>query len=337
MVAVNNSSLISIIIPIYNSEKFINRCLNSVTKQTHKNLEIILVDDGSPDNSPEICDEWAQKDKRIMVIHKTNGGQASARNMGLDKCTGDLIGFVDHDDWISNDMYESMLNNLIEADADIAYTAAAHAYENGNISTKHIIPDTHLVLTSGEGFKYVNLPGYFGFAPWDKLIKREIIQNLRFPESIPRGDDYGFTFETLDRANIIVYDSSPKYFYMQSRESLSNTPSSIGTLAATETKKMVELVRQKYPEQLPFALYGHLETMLGIYNQAIASDMQNQIGWKRFAKEIQQYANVQLPAIEKKVSVPRIRKMQIKLLQNSLTLYAMFYRAYKISHPYRMS
>lgn len=108
---------ISIIVPIYKVEQFIDKCIDSIVNQSYNNLEIILIDDGSPDRCPEICDEWAKKDSRIKVIHKENGGAASARNAGLEIATGDYIGFVDSDDWIDKDMYEFLIKQLPE-DAD---------------------------------------------------------------------------------------------------------------------------------------------------------------------------------------------------------------------------
>lgn len=327
--------LISVIIPVYKSEPFLDRCLESVMGQTYRNLEIILIDDGSPDRCPQICDSWAHKDPRVRVIHQQNSGQAAARNKGLDNAHGQLIGFVDPDDWISTGMYESMYCNLHAANADIAYTASAHTFEDGSVSTKHVVPNIHIEISAGEGFKYVNLPGYFGTAPWDKLLKKEIVGDLRFPESVPRGDDYGFTYETLHRASRIVYDSSPMYFYRQSHETLSNTPSTIGTLAAEETAKMVKLVRQNYPEQIPFALYGHLTTMLGLYDQAIMSNQTSQVIWRNFAKTIRVFIKENQYVISQKVTLPVNRRIQIELCKRSFPLYAAFFRLYKWRHPWR--
>ena len=107
---------ISVIIPVYNVEKYLKRCLDSVINQTYKNLEIILIDDGSTDKSGNICDEYAAKDKRIIVIHKENGGLSDARNKGLDICTGDYISFIDSDDWIENGFYEYVVNNVKDND-----------------------------------------------------------------------------------------------------------------------------------------------------------------------------------------------------------------------------
>ena len=130
----NKNVKISIIVPVYKVEKYLDKCVNSIVGQTYKNLEIILVDDGSPDNCPAMCDEWAQKDSRIKVIHKKNGGLSSARNAGLDACTGDYIGFVDSDDWIEPDMYEYLLNIGMKNNADVSRCEFVIEAENSDIT-----------------------------------------------------------------------------------------------------------------------------------------------------------------------------------------------------------
>ena len=107
-------NLVSVIVPIYNVEKYLEKCIESIVNQTYKNLEIILVDDGSPDNCPAICDEWAQKDSRIKVIHKKNGGLSSARNAGLEVSNGEYISFVDSDDWLDENTFEEVYNNFLK-------------------------------------------------------------------------------------------------------------------------------------------------------------------------------------------------------------------------------
>lgn len=112
--------LISVIVPVYNVEKYLDKCVDSIVNQTYKNLEIILVDDGSPDNCPKMCDNWAKKDKRIKVIHKENGGVSSARNVGIDNAKGEYIGFVDSDDWTEKKYIQKLYEVLIQENADIA-------------------------------------------------------------------------------------------------------------------------------------------------------------------------------------------------------------------------
>lgn len=329
-------SKISVIVPIYKVEQYLDECVGSIVKQTYQNLEIILVDDGSPDGCPQKCDEWAKKDARIRVIHKSNGGLSSARNAGLDIACGQYIGFIDSDDWIASDMYESMLNNLLQADADIAYTASSHVYENGEISTAHLVSGVKLIMNAGEAFKYINLPGYFGIAAWDKLLKREIIGDLRFPEDTKRDEDYGFAYATLDRAHTVVYDSSPKYFYRQTQGTLSNTASTIGTRAAEETAKMVELVRKKYPEQLPYALYGHLLAQMGIWDQVVVSGQTKKPQWRAFCRQLRQFLKESFPMIMKTGELPKNRVIQIRLFLISPTLYGPVFKMFKKLHPHRV-
>ena len=122
--------LVSIIVPIYKVESYLRRCLDSVVSQTYTNLEIILVDDGSPDGCPQICDEYASKDSRIIVIHKENGGLSDARNVGLDICKGEYISFVDSDDWINNHYIEKLLSAAETVKADIAVASCKYISDN---------------------------------------------------------------------------------------------------------------------------------------------------------------------------------------------------------------
>ena len=126
---------VSVIIPVYNVEKYLKECIQSVLRQTYKNLEIILVDDGSKDNSGNICDEYAKRDERIKVIHKKNGGLSDARNAGIDICTGEYIAFLDSDDFIEEDMYEFLVKNLEKAKADISICQVYYVYKNAKQTT----------------------------------------------------------------------------------------------------------------------------------------------------------------------------------------------------------
>ena len=129
--------LISVVVPIYNVDKYLDRCVESIIKQTYTNLEIILVDDGSSDNSPQICDNWNVKDKRIKVIHKENGGLSDARNVGLSFATGEIISFIDSDDWIEHEMFEKMLNRKKKDNSDIVSCGVKWVKEDGSLIRNH--------------------------------------------------------------------------------------------------------------------------------------------------------------------------------------------------------
>jgi len=218
--------LISIIIPIYKVEDYIRRCIDSIVSQTYKNLEIILVDDGSPDNCGNICEEYSLKDKRIKVIHKKNGGLSSARNFGLDIASGEYIGFVDSDDWIENDMYESLYNAIIFHKADISVCGRYIA--SGNKITTISDSEKAEVFTRCEALSELVLDEYSGMKnfAWDKLYKKELFDNVRYPEG-KCYEDIFTTYKLFSLTNKIVDIKSPKYYYLMREDSIcgSNTPS----------------------------------------------------------------------------------------------------------------
>ena len=145
--------LISVIVPIYKVEEYLDRCVESLINQTYKNLEIILVDDGSPDNCPQMCEAWAQKDSRIKVVHKENGGLSDARNAGFEVATGDIISFIDSDDWIEPEMFETMLSQMEKDDSDIVSCGVNWVEENGSvIRTVTVSEDSVLEYDKGYPF-----------------------------------------------------------------------------------------------------------------------------------------------------------------------------------------
>jgi len=173
-----HTNLVSIIIPVYNAEKYLHRCLDSVLSQTYTNFEAILVDDGSPDRSGEICDEYAQKDSRIRVIHKKNGGVASSRQCGLDNARGEYIIYVDPDDWVEPDMLATMYGKAKEENADLVF--ADYYWETvDNIIYHHEKPKDISHWTLLEAILNQSITG----ATWTKLIRRSLFEkyNIRFP------------------------------------------------------------------------------------------------------------------------------------------------------------
>lgn len=176
------TDLVSVIVPIYKVEKYLGKCVDSIINQTYKNLEIILVDDGSPDNSGKICDEYAKKDNRIKVIHKENGGHSSARNAGLDVSTGEFIAFVDSDDRIHLDFVEKLYRAIKEENADIASCYVESFIENKNKIERRVYVNKKIVVEGkGGGFKYYyHLGKKSSNVVWNKLYKRHIFETLRF-------------------------------------------------------------------------------------------------------------------------------------------------------------
>lgn len=217
------SPKITVIIPVYNVEKYLSKCVDSVIEQTYKNLEIILVDDGSPDKSPAICDAYAKKDRRIKVIHKENGGLSSARNAGLDTASGDYVGFVDSDDWIEPDMYEYMINLCLKEDACIARCAFINENEDEenhkNISNNkenlHTISGDDLIieLVNGEWNEGIMC---------NKLYRKCLFDGLRFKEGITIEDCLMNYYVFKQNVKMISSDII-KYHYLQRMGSITKS------------------------------------------------------------------------------------------------------------------
>ena len=206
--------LISVIIPIFNVEAYLRECIISVINQTYSNLEIILVNDGSPDNCGAICDAYAKQDARITVIHKENGGLSDARNAGLDICTGDYIAFVDSDDVVHPRFIEVLYANLLEANADISFCDFEKFTETKNIHFSNSHQSKKINL---DGLKMIDNLYDTNWMPknvvvWNKLYKREIFSNLRFPKGLVHEDEYIF-IDLYKNNPKVVYTSEKLYFY----------------------------------------------------------------------------------------------------------------------------
>ena len=206
-------NLVSVIIPVYGVEKYLDKCVESVIKQTYTNLEIILVDDGSPDNCPKMCDDWTKKDDRIKVIHKQNGGQGSARNMALDICKGDYICFIDSDDYVEPNYVETLLTACLTHNADIAIckiiTIDEKTLKTEDITQFHntIFADKNLVYNAYENQEI------YTHSPCNKLYAKSIFKTLRYPE-IRMCEDSAIYLQTFYFAKKIVAIPNVLYNYI---------------------------------------------------------------------------------------------------------------------------
>ncbi|MDV4363177.1 glycosyltransferase [Enterococcus faecium] len=208
---------ISIIVPVYKVEKYLRKCVDSILAQTFTDFEVILVDDGSPDNSGKICDEYAEKDNRVRVIHKENGGLSSARNAGIDVARGKYLGFVDSDDYIDEDMYEILYENLKIHDADISSVELipfyGDRYKKANKEKKVII------LNKKEAIKSVLEGTQFYAYAWNKLYRKELFKDNRYLDGKTFEDAY-IIIDLLFQTEKIVVSNEEKYFYLQRNDSI---------------------------------------------------------------------------------------------------------------------
>lgn len=211
----NSQPKISVIVPVYKTEGLLDRCVESIVGQTYKNLEIILVDDGSPDNCPAMCDEWAEKDSRIRVIHKENGGVSSARNAALDIATGDYIGFVDSDDWIEPEMYSSLIQKISESGKNIALCSYYAVEISGERYECRCVVDKE-VLDKDDYFRFIVLGGDGGYI-WNRLYDADILKEVRFDEDIWYSEDLLFNFKTAQKSNGAAVLDKAEYNYVQKR------------------------------------------------------------------------------------------------------------------------
>lgn len=208
---------ISVIVPVYNVEDYLPKCIESVRNQTFKNLEILLINDGSTDCCGAICEQYAAIDKRIKVIHKANSGLSDARNMGIEAATGHFLGFVDSDDWIDEDMYEVLYHLISEYEADIAICRIRE------ISSKGVVDEStdNLVVCDGANaikFLVTKKNNYkFEHGITNKLIRKELIENFRFPVGMYIEDLY-FTPPLMYASKRCVYKDVAKYNYLIDRE-----------------------------------------------------------------------------------------------------------------------
>ena len=237
---------ISVIVPVYNVEQYLERCVDSIINQTYKNLEIILVNDGSTDNSGQLCDELAKKDDRIRVIHKKNGGLSDARNKGEESSTGDYIIFIDSDDYIHIDMINSLYIQIKSVGADVSVCGVMNVYSNSETPQ---CSNTQLVFSCDrEGFlkEYLvgeKIPGGI----WNKLIKKSISENIKFPFGLIYEDAY-YQYELLKHCEKYVVNTLPYYYYFHRENSITTRPYSSKDLVYVEIyRRYYELVKEQYP------------------------------------------------------------------------------------------
>ena len=230
-------ALISIIIPVYKVEKYLEKCIQSLINQTYENLQIILVDDGSPDNCGKICDEYAKKDHRIEVIHKSNGGLSDARNKGLEIAKGEYIGFIDSDDYIESDMYEVLYNLLKQYNADVSI-CNFYTVSQGKISIKNAdngINEYNRIEILKEILLDKNIQSY----AWNKLYKKELFDEIKYPVG-KKYEDIGTTFYLLEKCNKVVVTGKPEYYYINRQDSIVNN------VTETTITDYIELIMQRY-------------------------------------------------------------------------------------------
>jgi len=242
---------ISIIVPVYNVECFLLECLDSIMAQTFTDYELILVDDGSKDNSGRICDEYAEQDERVVVIHQQNGGISKARNAGLDIARGRFICFIDSDDFVAADYLELLHTLITEYDADISI--CSHHEFTRDFSSDSIVDPVVFTTDTQGAIRLAMEAEITGMHVYDKLYKAELINDLRFQPGKYCEDTY-YTIKAIDRCTKAVITDEKKYFYRHRRASMSKVNFSERDFDGIEADQQnYELVAEKYPAILDAA------------------------------------------------------------------------------------
>lgn len=239
----DNNPLISVIVPVYKVFDYLDRCIDSLVNQTYQNIEIFLIDDGSPDNCSYVCDTWAKKDSRIQVIHKLNGGLSDARNAGMLAVKGEYISFIDSDDWIDLDTYSLMMKRIQETHAQIG------AFNFINVYSEQISPDLsdeYDVIDAEKAIENTIDDVGVRTVAWNKVYHKSILTGLLFPKGKLHEDEF-FTFRALARAERIVYLHRQCYFYFQRPTGIMGQYNLKHIDMLDGVKDRLDFVREYYP------------------------------------------------------------------------------------------
>lgn len=254
-----NWNMVSVIVPIYNVEKYIDKCVHSIVTQSYRDLEIILVDDGSTDSSGILCDQFASQDSRIKVIHQNNRGLSGARNVGIEIAQGRYIGFVDSDDYIDSKMYEALVSVIEKENAELAICDVHCVNEDGTSNNSlNSNPLVNRVIHNDEiyellnGFKY---PTWKYVTAWNRLYKKELFESLRFEEGRLHEDEF-IVHHIFSQCNKIVICENAYYYYVHRENSITN--------------KIINSGFQKKQTDIIYALLGRYEFLRKNKKQKLA-------------------------------------------------------------------
>lgn len=316
----SDNSLISIIVPIYNVEEYIFKCVKSLLVQTYKNIEIILVNDGTKDNSMKKIQALI-KDKRCVVLNKENGGLSDARNFGLAYSRGEYIVFVDADDYVDENFIEVLYTNLIKTNSDISVCNSYYTYNQKDIPSSPIKAELQIFNTISSIRELYKFDSY-GSGVWNKLFKRELLWNNLFPVG-KISEDYFVMYKVFYKSNKVVYDSRPLYHYIQRNGSITKTGKLKKDIIEAGTE-FYNFCNKNCIELLPIARTNLVFAALGNYNTGMIRNNITSID-KQELKDIIKTNSIGMD----KSYIPMQRKLQLILFQNSLPLYDLIFTKYK--------
>ncbi len=258
--------LISIIVPVYNVQQFLPKCLDSILAQTYKNIEIIIVDDGAKDNSGKICDEYGIKYSNIQVIHKSNGGLSDARNKGIEFVNGKYIIFVDSDDIIAPQLVEYLYRLIKKNNAEIGICEVAHCYPNKKILFKN--SKDEYVLNSEQAIEEMLYQKSFLVSAWAKIYPTEFFRDIKFPVGV-LFEDSAIMYRLFDKADKVVYGTAKLYGYMHRENSITTKKFSINDCDILKICEQISAYMEERKENLKKAAKSyHMAAAFRIYMNA---------------------------------------------------------------------
>lgn len=309
--------MISVIVPIYKVEKYLRKCVESIQAQTYRDLEIILVDDGSPDGCPALCDELAENDSRIKVVHKVNGGLSIARNEGMKHATGDYITFIDSDDTINPEMFESMLRVMTATNADISMCGSQIVTDDGTVLDTDQFAEGK-VYQSGSLMREVILP--LKTASWNKLFKRTLTFGHWFPEGKIHGEDLVFILYAIDQSTKLVTTGYIGYNYFKRVNSITTSSFNARSFDEVWCKDMaVVLVREKFPEFEVLALAWSFRARMNLMRRLLCKERK----YKNVIKTYTEYMRQIYPQI--RCIIPLKLKTEYALFMCFKSLYVLVF------------
>lgn len=316
---------VSVIVAAYNIQDYIVKCLESIAKQTYKNLEVIVVDDGSGDDTGKLADEFAENDNRFIVIHKENGGVSSARNRGIDIASGDFIGFVDGDDTIEIDMYEILINNAIKYDADISH--CGYKVIENNKETLFYGTEKVIIQDRKKGLIDLFEGSLIEPSLCNKIFKNNIVGDIRLDESIKINEDLYFNVLLFDKSNKSVFEDKTKYNYMK-REGSATTSSSNDLRRITDPLKVYNMIVDLYKndtEILPYAKKMELERNINIYNLLT---LEKNTELKKLKNKIRHYIKLSKNEVKNNSKITKKTRFMVYGIIYMRFIYDLIYKLY---------
>ena len=318
------NELISIIVPVYNVEQYLEKCVDSIINQKYKNLEIILVDDGATDSSGKLCDELAKIDNRIKVYHKENGGLSDARNYGVERATGDYIGFVDSDDYIDSEMYEELYEAIKKENVDVV-----------ECNLKIIYPDRVELFTEQKYYnvytkqeyleEYLKIEKIFGSA-CVRLIKSDVVKKLKFPVGKLYEDTY-YAYDLIEKVDSYVIMNNPYYNYLMRENSITNTKFNPRIFDLIEiVEKFHKTTYEDYPGLKEAADCRKMYAYFSVLNSILLEENYRD---NEYYSEILSYFKRNYISLLKNKYINRNRKLSVILIKLNIDLYRKVLMKYK--------